>query len=65
MLGYTDLSTILQPGAKALSLVGPASCRSFVTPDSDPGSSLSRASRDRVHGNNGGTRSPNAYPHFK
>ena len=33
-----------------MSLVGPASCRSFVTPYSDPGSSLD----SRVRGNDDG-----------
>jgi len=33
---------------------GTRDCRSLVTPDSDPGSSLSRASRDRVRGNDDG-----------
>ncbi len=35
---------------KGISSVGPASCRSFVTPDSDPGSSLD----SRVRGNDDG-----------
>jgi hypothetical protein len=35
---------------EVISSVGPASCRSFVAPDSDPGSSLD----SRVRGNDGG-----------